>query len=121
MPGVAFSFILGADAFGEIETWKEYESIFSLCDIIVASRPMHDHTVLAAALPVAVRSQFCYLENLLEHRTGNRIIFQRITDLDISASSIRRLLARGLSIRYLVPLSVERYITRHALYIRRLR
>lgn len=121
MPGVAFSFIMGADAFREIETWKEYESLFSLCDIVVISRPPYDHCALAEALPVAVRSQFCYSENVLEHRTGNKTIFQHVTDLDISASSIRRRLARGLSIRYLVPPSVEDYITQHGLYVRRLR
>lgn len=119
MPGAAFSFIMGADAFGEIETWKEYEGIFSLCDLVVTSRPPQDNTPLIDALPVAVRTQFCYRNNALEHRTGNRVIFQRISDLDISASSIRRRLARGLSIRYLVPAPVERYIARHGLYVRR--
>jgi nicotinate-nucleotide adenylyltransferase len=121
MPGVAFSFIVGADAFREIDTWREYESIFSLCDVVVTSRPPHDDTSLAEALPVAVQAQFCYVRNVLEHRTGNRIIFQRISDLDISASSIRQRLARGLSIRYLVPVPVERYIACHELYVRRSR
>ncbi|HEX7407916.1 MAG TPA: nicotinate-nucleotide adenylyltransferase [Candidatus Binatia bacterium] len=119
LPRASFSFIMGADAFGEIETWKEYEGIFGLCDLVVTSRPPVHEPQLREALPVAVRSQFWYSEGQLEHRTGNRIIFQRISDLDISASCIRQRLGRGLSIRYLVPISVERYIARHGLYARR--
>jgi nicotinate-nucleotide adenylyltransferase len=118
MPAARFAFILGMDAFCELATWKEYASIFTLCDLVVTSRAGASESALRGALPVAVRRQFCYRTNSreLEHRTGNRIIFQPITDLDISASAIRHRLRRGLSVRYLVPASVERYITRQRLY-----
>lgn len=118
MPNAEFAFIMGIDAFREITTWKDYATIFALCNVIVTSRPPIEETALRAALPVAVRRQFCYrgLQFELEHRTGNRVIFERITGLDISASAIRRRLSRGSSIRYLVPPSVERYIARHRLY-----
>lgn len=116
MPGTAFAFIMGFDAFREIDTWKEYACIFELADLIVTSRPPVVEGDLRAALPVAVRTHFCYRASQLEHRTGNRIIFQRISDLDISASAIRRQLKRGSSIRYLVPPPVARYIARHGLY-----
>ena len=121
LPAAEFSFIMGLDTFGEIATWKEYESIFTLCDLVVTSRPPFDEVPLRAALPVAVRPQFCYriTTRILEHRTGHRIIFQRINDLAISASSIRQRFHRGLSVRYLVPASVEQYIVRHQLYVRR--
>jgi nicotinate-nucleotide adenylyltransferase len=119
MPGAAFAFIIGMDAFREIDTWKDYESIFELCDLVVTSRPPRAETALIDLLPVAVRDQFWYAGGDLAHRTGNRILFQRISDLDISASAIRERLAAGLSIRYLVPPAVERYIVRHGLYGRR--
>ena len=32
-------FILGADQFLEIPTWKSYEALLDACDFIVASRP----------------------------------------------------------------------------------
>ena len=35
----ALSFILGRDAFVEIETWREYPTLFSLCSFIVMARP----------------------------------------------------------------------------------
>jgi nicotinate-nucleotide adenylyltransferase len=127
-PRAHFAFILGIDAFREIATWKDYRRIFALCDVIVTSRPplrvagLRAATLraamLRAALPVAVRSEFCYrpASRTLEHRTGNQILFQRLSDLDISASTLRDRLRHGLSIRYLVPTSVHRYIARHELY-----
>jgi len=120
-PRSRFFFILGMDAFREIRTWKEYASLFSLCNLVVTSRPAYDSEPLLRSLPVAVRAEFCYRRDLktLEHRTGNQIIFQRISDLDISASAIRHRLQSGLSIRYLVPTPIERYILRHRLYARR--
>jgi len=118
MPDAEFAFIMGIDAFREISTWKDYATIFGLCNVIVTSRPPIEKTALRAALPVAVRRQFWYRSPTFElvHHTGNRIIFERITALDISASSIRRRLSRSASIRYLVPPAVERYIARHGLY-----
>ncbi len=123
MPRDEFHFIMGIDAFREIATWKEYESIFALCHVVVTSRPSFKEGPLRTALPVAARTQFCYRRDSkeLEHSTGNRVIFQRISDLDISASSIRQRIQRSLSIRYLVPTSVERYIVRHWLYAERSR
>jgi nicotinate-nucleotide adenylyltransferase len=121
MPGVAFVFIMGLDTFREIDTWKEYERLFALADLVVTSRPPLREPNLRRALPVAVRAQFCYRNAYLEHRTGNRVVFQRISDLDISASAIRQRLSRGFSIRYLVPPAVERYIRRNGLYAGRFR
>ena len=121
VPGAQLFFIMGMDAFREIRTWKEYRRIFELCNLVVTSRPAYADAALLSALPVAVRAEFCYRRatRRLEHRTGNQIIFERISDLDISASAIRHRLHCGLSIRYLVPATVERYIGQHRLYARR--
>jgi nicotinate-nucleotide adenylyltransferase len=121
MPRAHFFFVLGMDAFREIRTWRDYRSIFGLCNLVVTSRPAYDDSALIDALPVAVRAEFCYRPKAkrLEHRTGNQVIYQRISDLDISASAVRQRLHSGLSIRYLVPATVERYIVQHRLYARR--
>jgi nicotinate-nucleotide adenylyltransferase len=119
VPRARFAFILGIDAFREIATWKSYRSLFALCDMIVTSRPPVHAAALRTALPVAARGEFCYraCSRTLEHRTGNQVVFQPLNDLDISASALRERLRQGLSIRYLVPPSVERYIARHGLYV----
>jgi len=38
-------------------------------------------------------------------------------EIDISAFAIRNRVARGLSVRHLVPEPVDRYIRQHRLYI----
>jgi nicotinate-nucleotide adenylyltransferase len=112
------AFILGLDAFAEIGTWKDYRSLFALCDMVVIARPGADKVALDRVVPVAARGDFCYSRrtNSLEHTTGHTIVFQRPTPLATSASLVRARLADHRSIRYLVPPAVERYIARHGLY-----
>lgn len=120
---MALTLLIGLDAFAEIGTWKRYTELFALADLAVWSRPRATAHRLRALLPVAARADFCYGPDhqTLVHRTGNQIRFLSVTAFDVSASDIRSRVQRGLSIRYLVPRSVERYITRHALYAGRQR
>ena len=117
----ALTLLIGWDAFIEIGTWKQYRTLFELADVAVWTRPPHRVSAPRALLPVAARKDFCYGQDhqTLRHRTGNQIRFLTVTALDISASAIRLRLRRGQSIRYLVPLAVERYLSRHRLYARR--
>lgn len=118
--GTGFVFLLGTDAFREIETWKEYRTLFGLADFAVISRPPHLHTSLRTLLPVAARREFCYKKDgTLVHDSGNRIFHLSVTAFDISASAIRQRLGAGRSIRYLVPPAVEAYILQNGLYARR--
>ncbi len=111
-------FILGLDAFLAINLWKDVEAIFPLCNLIVTSRPGSGDTLSLKTIPVAVRGGFCYDpgKNSINHKSGKRLYFCRLTDLGISASEIRKRLAKGKSIRYLLPQKVESYIDKKALY-----
>ena len=114
----ALTLLIGADAFRELDTWKDYATLFTLADLAVWSRPPDVICRPRALLPVAARGEFCYGrdQNTLRHRTGNRIRFLTVTALDVSASAIRLRLRRGQSVRYLVPASVGHYVSRHRLY-----
>jgi nicotinate-nucleotide adenylyltransferase len=113
-PNAAITFVLGADAFAEIATWKDYRDLFTLCDFCVLSRPGTPD----AQLPIAVADAFCYepSRGVYLHRSGFALRFLPVTALMISASDIRRRSAAGLSIRYLVPSVVADYIAAHGLY-----
>ena len=50
------------------------------------------------------------------HECGNELRAVPFTPLSISASDIRRRVARGASIRYLVPDEVLEYVRKHQLY-----
>ena len=57
------AFIIGLDAFLEIETWKEYHAIPELCDLIVTSRPgvsLPFSPSPLSLLPIDFQSVFCY-------------------------------------------------------------
>jgi nicotinate-nucleotide adenylyltransferase len=116
-PDAVLTFVVGADAFAEIGTWKDYERIFTLCDVCVISRPGAPHE----ELPIAVAEAFCYdtSRGVYVHRSGRALRFLPVTALMISASDIRRRCAEGRSIRYLVPDTVADYIATSGLYAAR--
>lgn len=111
-------FILGVDAFREIHTWKEYQVIPELCNIIVTSRPGTTLPPLDRLLPVALRTAFCYdsTTKMYRHNSGHTVVSHEIDGLNISASAIREKAYRGKSVRYLVPTPIESYIAENTLY-----
>jgi nicotinate-nucleotide adenylyltransferase len=111
-------FIIGLDAFREIGTWKDFASIFPLCNFIVTSRPGSKEKDPLKGTGVAVKKLFCYdfKSKSYRHKSGRGVYFDELTDIAISASEIRALVKEGKSIRYLVPSAVEKYIKRRALY-----
>jgi len=111
-------FIVGIDAFGEMQTWKDATRLFSLANFVVTNRPPRATDTSIEHLPVAARQAFCYDPRTLSyrHRSGTRLYFHPITALDISATALRERVRRDQSIRYLVPPGVEQYIREHGLY-----
>jgi nicotinate-nucleotide adenylyltransferase len=112
-------FIVGADSFNDISTWREYAAIFALCNIVCVQRPGSTIKSLAKALPVAMAREFCYdsASKRLNHSSGHCVYALDGVLLDISSSHIRLLVRGGRSIRYLVPDAVDRYIKEQRLYI----
>ena len=110
-------FILGSDAFVEIETWREFQNLFALCNFIVMTRPGFQKTRSSSLLPKSLIPLFRYEEGKAwVHRSGHTLHFKEITVLDISSTKIRELIEKGESIRYLVPGKVEGYVRDHELY-----
>ena len=93
-PDARLFFILGTDAFARFGEWKEPEMILSLATLVVVDRP--------GSTP--------------SEDVGGNIERIEGVHLDISARDIRRRVAEGASIRYLVPEPVERHIYARGLY-----
>jgi nicotinate-nucleotide adenylyltransferase len=117
-PTAELFFIIGLDSFRDLSTWREYQRLFELTHLVVAARPGVAEGDPKSLLPIAIMKDFCYnrASNSLKHRSGNSIFFVEETLLDISSTRIRRMVATGRSIRYLVPAPVLDYIDRHGLY-----
>jgi nicotinate-nucleotide adenylyltransferase len=112
--GERLFFIVGADAFLEIETWKDYPQLFTVCDFIVISRPTFDPT----QAPVLASEGFKTLDRGASflHPSGHSLYLFHVTPIGISSTNIRKAVREGRSINYLVPKEVGEYIAREGLY-----
>jgi nicotinate-nucleotide adenylyltransferase len=94
-------FILGRDTLAELPLWKEPKKVVQLCRLVVPPRlGSKDLKHLEAAIP-----------GLLD-----KVIQLDMPVIGISSAEIRQRIAQGLTIRYLVPADVEKYITKHEVY-----
>ena len=111
-------FLIGIDAFLEINTWKDFARLFSLTNFIIMSRLGYPQKVSAKLLSVDGDKNFFYNSegNYFVHSSGHKLFFQKITLLDFSSRGIRSRIKGKRSIRYLVPPNVENYIKKHGLY-----
>lgn len=111
-------FIIGLDSYRDIASWKDFGRLFSLSHIVVTTRPGINIDTPLAPLPVAMHKEFCYDENSggIQHKSGNYLFFIKETKMDISSTKIRNMLAKGQSIRHMVPQVVADYIESHGLY-----
>lgn len=116
-----FFFILGRDAFVEIETWKEYQHLFSLCNFIVMTRPGFQKSSSSPfPLPESLIPAFRYDQKAQAwvHSSGYTLFFKEIKFLDISSTRVRELIEKGESVRDLIPPEVEAYVREHGLYLK---
>ncbi len=111
-------FILGLDAFLELNTWKQYADLFELCHFIIMTRPGFEKKFSLEHLPVDLAEYFCYDEQKggYIHRSGYGVFPKEITALDISSTKIRQYFQKGLSVKYLLSPAVEEFIYRNKLY-----
>ncbi|MFN7935848.1 MAG: nicotinate-nucleotide adenylyltransferase [Bryobacteraceae bacterium] len=96
-PGASFFFLIGADAFAEIDTWHRADEVIRMVEFIVVTRPGHEYVT-----PPGARVH--RLESLALH---------------VSSSEVRHKLSLGLPTMEL-PLAVRAYIQEHELYVPRL-
>ena len=92
-------FIMGADSWSEITTWREWERLLTMINHIVVTRPGHE---VDETLPAS----------------NARVLFTDAVMKDISATNIRRLTSEGRfeELARLVPAPVAEYIKKYELY-----
>lgn len=109
--------LLGADAFAGLPTWHRWRELFALAHIAVAHRP--GFPIETASLPPPLAAEFAARRGgpaALRMAPAGTIATFAMTQLAISATQIRRLLANGESVRYLLPDAVIDYIAANQLY-----
>ena len=116
-------FLIGLDAFLEFPTWREPETLLTLCCFVVLSRPGLSFLALSS-LPMIPRIPQASLLDLDEGRRVRldaqaglqSLICLRGTPSYVSASDIRARIARGDSTANQLPPVVESYILQHHIY-----
>ena len=99
-PSHALCLILGMDAFLGIRQWHQWQRLPELCHVVATTRPGFgvDEKRLRELPFEQARTA-----SELDEKPAGRFLIQSVTQLDISASRIRELLAQGNSVRYLLP------------------
>ena len=103
-------FVLGADAFREMDTWREPETLFTLAHFAVTTRPPLRQGSLPEWIPKDLGANFEVAEDGLSARHLSASTWIRLLEIDaidISASSIRERIRAGASVRYLLPETIH--------------
>lgn len=103
-PKLDIYFVMGADEFQSIDTWRMPDKLFSLCRVIAVSRPGYNTDGLVKKI------------NDVKKKYSGEAFFLEIPSLDISSSDLRMKIKEGKSVKYLMPKEAEEYIFKHDLY-----
>jgi nicotinate-nucleotide adenylyltransferase len=102
-PEAELTFIVGGDMAASLPTWREPSEVVSLARLAVAERE--------GALRADILERLATIPGAAE-----RVEFFDLPRIDFSSSLVRRRVAAGQPITYLVPDPVAEYIAQHGLY-----
>ncbi len=114
-PAETLCLLMGMDAFNGFASWRQPEKILSLAHLIVMQRPgeaVCQESEISSLL--AARKAQCPAD--LKAQNSGRILIQQVTQLEISSTRIRTIIAAGESPRYLLPTPVLALIRENRLY-----
>lgn len=108
--------ILGADAFAALDHWKDWQRLSEYAHIVVLARP--DTPLQLSPALAAWREHHLAIDaaQMLEQAPCGALLELRMTQLAISATQVRALIASGQSPRFLVPDVVLAHIAERRLY-----
>lgn len=120
-------FIVGMDAFLDIEIWKSFRELFQVIPFIVISRPGTSvsgnpekkektiHDLLVEKISNGYR--FESARNVFLHPDKQPVYLLEVSPVEISSTMVRRNRRQGRSIASLVPEKVKNYIESKGLYL----
>lgn len=120
LPGAEIFFVMGADSWAEIDTWRRWETVLTETNIIVVTRP--GYQIGFTHVTEKIRDRIIDLRSggRLKSRSdkATKIFLTDSVQLDISATEIRRQIRENEpGWRALVPEAAAKYIEKYKLYI----
>jgi nicotinate-nucleotide adenylyltransferase len=123
LPETEIFFVMGADSWDDIHTWREWETVLRLTNHIVVSRPgysirtSHVTDEITSRI-VDIRGKLCDADqNGGDNVVGPHIFLTDAVNIDVSATSIRQQIRDGnRSWQADVPMEVANYIEKYQIY-----
>lgn len=115
-------FIMGADSWAEITTWRDWQGLMQATNLIVVTRPGYDMKIgMFGSTEVSVADvRGCdrvTVNRTLNDSTRRTAYLTDIAMVDVSATTIRTTVAAGGSeLEAFVPTAVSDYIEKYRLY-----
>lgn len=107
--------LLGTDAFLGLPSWREWRQIFDYASVAVAHRPgwsLEPESEIARSIVGRVVETH---QEFIQGKDGD-VVFVAVTQLEISATAVRKMAAEGQDVRYLVPEVVRGFIEKTGCY-----
>ncbi len=109
LPDAPLCLIIGMDAWLTFAQWHRWQDILELGHIIVAQRPGSSEEPSAEIAELMRSRQTTNVADLHATQAG-KVFVHEVTQLEISSSAIRQLVADGLGVDFLVPAAVQQLI-----------
>jgi len=111
-------FIIGADSWAEITTWKEWQRLVGMCDLIVVTRPGYP---VEAKVDNFIDVRGCdqsTIVNLTQSELELRVFVTDVAMTDVAARTIRTAVSTNdfEKLNHDVPPPVAAYIEKNGLY-----
>lgn len=120
LPNAQIFFVIGADSWNEIDTWREWEKVLTLTNIVVVTRP--EHELNFSHVTEEINKRIIDLRGDRELPAIDqepRIYLTDAVQMDISATEIRQMIREGKTGWHeLVPAPVVAYIEKYLLYLK---
>ncbi|TRW96151.1 nicotinate-nucleotide adenylyltransferase [Candidatus Methylobacter oryzae] len=111
-PNEPLLLFIGTDAFEHLTGWHQWQRLFDYAHIAVMTRPGFE----TPALNDFFKARLAKNIDRLRQQNAGQLYFQQITQLDISATAIRDMIARKQNPVFLLPDAVIEYIKQNKLY-----
>ena len=116
-PESSLYLILGSDAFQSLTTWREWENILELSNIVIAHRPDNEND-LNSDVGQLLKECFTHDISAFLNQGVGQVYSLEVTQLEISSSQVRELIGKNMSAQFLMPDAVINFIKENRLYIR---
>jgi nicotinate-nucleotide adenylyltransferase len=120
---VELFFVMGADSFGELTTWHDWERLLTAVNHIVATRPGYPLVLSSLSALLTERIVDVRGENVrqiadrMRDSRSERVFLTDAVMIDVSATGIRQAVRRdAAALNSMVPAAVADYIRKYRLY-----